>query len=123
MRLAQERWSAKIVTSIVTDFLGNGIKALISLLVGSIANENTLFGSNSILFKKDDEDKKKLEVNEVKEEPFDGLIDDISKELDELLVKKEVYNDDEKMDDKEKNTEDEDLLGFIDSTLYKEGDE
>ena len=63
------------------------------------------------------------------------LTDDISKELDELLVKKEKYNDDEtekkieldknKTDKKEEKKEElnDDLLEFIDSTLYKNGDE
>ena len=96
--------------------------------------ENTLFGANSILFKKD-EPKKELEVNEVDDDVLTDLTDDISKELDELLIKKEKYVEpeedieqefvheevaDEKSDEK---VEDEDLLGFIDSTLYKDGDE
>ena len=85
--------------------------------------ENTLFGSNSILFKKDEktENKKedKLEVKEVDDEVLTDLTDDISKELDELLVKKEKYIP----NDEEKTLEDEDLLGFIDSTLYKDGEE
>ena len=85
--------------------------------------ENTLFGSNSILFKKDNEEpKQELEVKEVSDDVLTDLTDDISRELDELLVRKEKYIDDT---DKEiaSNINDDDLLGFIDSTLYKEGDE
>ena len=88
--------------------------------------ENTLFGSNSILFKKDEE-KKDVDVKEVDEDLLSDLTDDIGKKLDELLVKKEKYIEklDEKVDDIAKSDEldDEDLLGFIDSTLYKDGDE
>ena len=86
--------------------------------------ENTLFGSNSILFKKDDE-KEEIQVKEVDDDILSDLTDDISKELDELLVKKEKYIDDEE-ESKEKEikpSDDEDLLGFIDSTLYKDGEE
>ena len=86
--------------------------------------ENTLFGSNSILFKKDDETEK-VEINEVSDDVLSDLTDDISKELDELLIKKERYI--EELDDKVElpstDISDDDLLGFIDSTLYKEGDE
>ena len=100
--------------------------------------ENTLFGTNSILFKKDEKD-------EVDDDVLTNLTDDISKELDELLIKKEKFdhNDDEELDNKlstveddieevieeprrrtrSKDDEDDDLLGFIDSTLYKDGDE
>lgn len=86
--------------------------------------ENTLFGSNSILFKKDEEKKdEEVEVKEVDEDILTDLTDDISKELDELLVKKEKYINDEESKKQETNVDDEDLLGFIDSTLYKEGDE
>lgn len=79
--------------------------------------ENTLFGSNSVLFKNDDDEQKKTEISEIDDDSLTDLTDDISKELDELLVKKEKYSEDEK------TAEDEDLLGFIDSTLYKKGDE
>ena len=101
--------------------------------------ENTLFGTNSILFKKDEP---KEEVTEVNDDVLTNLTDDISKELDELLIKKEKfdYNDideekEEKLDDivieeeekpkrTRRSTDDEDdLLDFIDSTLYKDGDE
>lgn len=83
--------------------------------------ENTLFGTNSILFKKD-EAKEELEIKEVDDDVLTDLTDDISKELDELLIRKEKYIDDAKNDNIDSNIND-DLLGFIDSTLYKEGDE
>lgn len=98
--------------------------------------ENTLFGSNSILFKnnfKDTEDEEKIkeniEIDELNEDVLSDLTDDIGKELDELLVKKEKYSDEdleEKVKEnikKDGNLNEEDLLGFIDSTLYKRGDE
>ncbi len=87
--------------------------------------ENTLFGSNSILFKKEEPKKEeKVEVKEIDNDLLSDLTDDIGKELDELLVKKEKYSDEQK-ESKENNEDinDEDLLGFIDSTLYKDGDE
>ena len=85
--------------------------------------ENTLFGSNSILFKKNEQDEEdKLEIKEVDDDILTDLTDDISKELDELLIKKEKYADEDDIKE-DANIEDEDLLGFIDSTLYKEGDE
>lgn len=86
--------------------------------------ENTLFGSNSILFKKDEE--KETQIKEVDSDVLTNLTDDISKELDELLVKKEKYLDDEEetvKEEKRESNNDEDLLDFIDSTLYKDGDE
>lgn len=79
--------------------------------------ENTLFGSNSILFKKD---KENIEIKEVDDDILTDLTDDISKELDELLIKKEKYIDDIEED---VNISEDDLLGFIDSTLYKDGDD
>ena len=82
--------------------------------------ENTLFGSNSILFKKDEEE---VEINEVSDDVLTDLTDDISKELDELLIKKEKYLDDDKNVYNEDSSLNDDLLGFIDSTLYKTGDE
>lgn len=83
--------------------------------------ENTLFGSNSILFKKDEEP---VEIKEVDDDVLTDLTDDISKELDELLIKKEKYIDEiEEEKAEETNISDEDLLGFIDSTLYKDGDD
>ena len=95
--------------------------------------ENTLFGSNSILFKKDEkEDKDKLDVKEIDDDLLSGFTEDISKKLDELLIKKEknidnlVYDNEayEKSNkDKSDGIDDDDLLGFIDSTLYKDRDE
>ena len=116
--------------------------------------ENTLFGSNSILFKRDTREDE-LEIKEVSDDVLTDLTDDISKELDELLIRKERYVDDveeidnieeledlvelkdsnddfveEVKDDYEEEVQveksdlsDDDLLGFIDSTLYKEGDD
>ena len=84
--------------------------------------ENTLFGSNSILFKKDESDIEPAEINEISDDALTNLTDDISKELDELLIKKEKYLD-EKVEDTDSSLDDDDLLGFIDSTLYKDGDE
>lgn len=88
--------------------------------------ENTLFGNNSILFKKDKEEPEpESDMTEVNDDILSCLTDDISKELDDLLVKKEKYSKDDYKKDtkKENNLNEEDLLGFIDSTLYKEGDE
>lgn len=81
--------------------------------------ENTLFGSNSILFKKEEK------VEEIDDDVLTNLTDDISKELDELLVKKEKYVSDVEKENSEDNEDlnDEDLLDFIDSTLYKDGDD
>ena len=88
--------------------------------------ENTLFGSNSILFKKDDSSSE-LEIKELDDDALTNLTDDISKELDELLIKKEKYISEELDDEVEEvvNSEinDDDLLDFIDSTLYKDGGE
>ena len=84
--------------------------------------ENTLFGSNSILFKKDEEEN--VEINEISDDALTNLTDDISKELDELLIKKEKYLDDDvESYEEDSSLNDDDLLGFIDSTLYKNGDE
>lgn len=86
--------------------------------------ENTLFGTNSILFK-DEEPKEDSALTEISEDKLSNLTDDISKELDELLIKKEKYSDEElkKNIKNDENLDEEDLLGFIDSTLYKDGDE
>ena len=101
--------------------------------------ENTLFGANSILFKRDTKEDE-LEIKEVSDDVLTDLTDDISKELDELLIKKERYIEDieekvqdvveEPIDDFEEDLKvektdlsDDDLLGFIDSTLYKDGDD
>lgn len=88
--------------------------------------ENTLFGNNSILFKQNESEGVELDnITEVDDDILSNLTDDISKELDELLIKKEKYSDDEIKDTVKKsdNFNEEDLLGFIDSTLYKEGEE
>lgn len=92
--------------------------------------ENTLFGTNSILFKKDDKDTKN-EVSEIDDSVLSNLTDDISKELDELLIKKEKVDPVDEIEEpkEEKKTsnrhvdDEEDLLNFIDSTLYKDGEE
>lgn len=87
--------------------------------------ENTLFGNNSILFKKNEAD----EVSEIDDNVLSDLTDDISKELDELLIKKEKYvPEDEIVEPKKTRSrasydDEDDLLNFIDSTLYKNGDE
>ena len=79
--------------------------------------ENTLFGSNSMLFRKDT-DMAVPEITDVDEKELTDFTDDITKELDELMEKK-----DKKRESHNKKNDDEDLLGFIDSTLYKNGDE
>ena len=93
--------------------------------------ENTLFGTNSILFKKDEKDSKS-EVSEIDDSVLSNLTDDISKELDELLIKKEKYDSVDDVEEKPKHDkkdisdtsdEEDDLLNFIDSTLYKDGEE
>jgi len=82
--------------------------------------ENTLFGNNSILFKQmREEPKEEFELEKIDEDALSNLTDDISRELDELLTKKEKYLD--KEDSKQEVTDD--LLDFIDSTLYKDGDD
>ncbi len=91
--------------------------------------ENTLFGTNSILFKKDGNEDKS-EVSEIDDSVLSNLTDDISKELDELLIKKEKYEPEEEVVEEPKKTrskkieeDEDDLLNFIDSTLYKDGEE
>ena len=82
--------------------------------------ENTLFGNNSILFKSIKEtEEEKVELEKLDDDVLSTLTDDISKELDELLLKKEKYLDNEEKVD----SVTDDLLDFIDSTLYKDGDE
>ena len=81
--------------------------------------ENTLFGNNSILFKQinNESEESSVELEKINEDALTNLTDDISKELDELLIKKDKYLE------KENTTEvTDDLLDFIDSTLYKEGE-
>jgi len=80
--------------------------------------ENTLFGNNSILFKQIKEEEKEEVLEKIDEDVLTDLTEDIGKELDELLDKKEKYLDKE---DKEEITDD--LFDFIDSTLYKDGDD
>jgi len=78
--------------------------------------ESTLFGKNSILFNQEDDEKTDIDTKDL-----DNLTDDISKELDELLLKKEKNSRVSKS--KELENKDDDLLNFIDSTLYKEEEE
>jgi len=126
--------------------------------------ENTLFGSNSILFKNDEESKEnkeefadvveqkvakekleRLETLEKEEKPVNkfssslsnddilsDLTNDLTRELDELLNMKERMSKQQPKNDysnsisEDCETEDlneDDLLGFIDSTLYKGDDE
>lgn len=85
--------------------------------------ENTLFGNNSILFKQMKEEEKEkienVELERIDDDALTNLTDDISKELDELLTRKEKY-----LDNKDVKPEvTDDILDFIDSTLYKDGDE
>ncbi|MBR6690114.1 MAG: hypothetical protein IKL65_02150 [Bacilli bacterium] len=104
-----------------TENIESSIDAIRNKAYGTLEDEleNTLFGSNSILFKKDEEPKEELEIKEVNDDILSDLTDDISRELDELLIKKEKYIDEVE----DTNINDDDLLGFIDSTLYKDGDE
>lgn len=86
--------------------------------------ENTLFGNNSILFKQiKEEPTEELELEKLDDDIITNLTEDISKELDELLTKKEKYL--EVKEESEERTEEvtDDILDFIDSTLYREGDE
>lgn len=80
--------------------------------------ENTLFGNNSILFKKVKEEQDDVELEKLDDDILENLTDDISKELDELLLSKEKY-----LQNEEKTEVTDDLLDFIDSTLYKDGEE
>lgn len=82
--------------------------------------ENTLFGNNSILFKQiKEEPTEELQLEKLDDDVLTNLTEDISKELDELLTKKEKY-----LDTKEEKQEvTDDILDFIDSTLYRDGDE
>ena len=83
--------------------------------------ENTLFGNNSILFKQIEQEKKdtEFELEKLDDDALTSLTDDISKELDELLSSKEKYLD----TDTKKQEVTDDILDFIDSTLYNDGDE
>lgn len=83
--------------------------------------ENTLFGNNSILFKQiREQEEEKVELEKIDDDALTNLTDDISKELDELLSRKEKYLDN---NDSKEDAVTDDLLDFIDSTLYKDGDE
>jgi len=82
--------------------------------------ENTLFGNNSILFKQIEENStQEINMEELDDNVLENLTGDIGKELDELLTKKEKYLE----DDNSNKKIDDGLLEFIDSTLYKDGDE
>jgi len=82
--------------------------------------ENTLFGNNSILFKQiKEEPTEELELEKLDDDVLTNLTEDISKELDELLTKKEKYKD--AKEEKEEVTDD--ILDFIDSTLYRDEDD
>lgn len=105
----------------VADNLEPSIESIRNKAYGTLEDEleNTLFGNNSILFKQiSEQPEEKVELEKLDDDVLTNLTDDISKELDELLTKKEKYLD------KEKNDEEvtDDLLDFIDSTLYKEGE-
>ena len=79
-----------------------------------------MFGNNSILFKQTKEEPvEKVELEKLDDDVLTNLTDDISKELDELLLKKEKYLDKES----ESENVTDDLFDFIDSTLYKDGDD
>jgi len=84
--------------------------------------ENTLFGNNSILFKqiREENEPEKVELERLDDDALANLTDDISKELDELLLKKEKYLDN---NESKNDVVTDDLLDFIDSTLYKDGDD
>lgn len=80
--------------------------------------ENTLFGTNSILFKQFKNDNEEtMELEKFDDDTLNELTDNISKELDELLEKKDKY-----ITEEQSKEVDEDLLDFIDSTLYKENE-
>ena len=111
--------------------------------------ENTLFNSSSPLFKQEDVSTDEV-MEKIDENRLSSLTDDISKELDELLIEKEKFlstkekkekeakhaktekeeskakhvkkTKEEKEEVKEENNDD-DILDFIDSTLYKEGED
>lgn len=84
--------------------------------------ENTLFGNNSILFKqiREESELEDVQLEKIDDDALTNLTDDISRELDELLLKKEKYLDSNETQD---DSVTDDLLDFIDSTLYKDGDE
>ena len=67
----------------------------------------------------DEEVEEVFELEKLDDNALTSLTDDISKELDELLSSKEKYLD----SDTKKQEVTDDILDFIDSTLYKDGDE
>lgn len=116
------------VQSSKVDEENDAIDAIRNKAYGTLEDEleNTLFGQNSILFR--DNDTKEDDTSS-DEDLLDDLTDDIGKELDELLSKKnkkiekkESLKKSEDNEDKKVDVDD-DLLGFIDSTLYNKGDE
>lgn len=107
----------------VSDSVEPSIDSIRNKAYGTLEDEleNTLFGNNSILFKQiREEQTEKVELEKINDDVLTNLTDDISRELDQLLLKKEKYleNDESKND-----IVTDDLLDFIDSTLYKDGDD
>ena len=76
--------------------------------------EDTLFGKDSVLAKSSDSEEIIEEAPNT--EDIDTMTEDISKELDDLLLKKEKSKS-------KKADKDDDFLDFIDSTLYKDDGE
>ena len=112
------------VRRVEKDSVDSSIDVIRNKAYGTLEDEleNTLFGSNSILFKKEEAVEEEIEIEEVDDDILTDLTDDISRELDELLIKKEKYVE-EVEEEKQTDIPDDDLLDFIDSTLYKDGDE
>lgn len=78
--------------------------------------EDTLFGKNSVLNKEKETDEE-IHGSDSIIDDLDNLTNDISKDLDDLLIKKESLKS-------KKDDDNDDFLDFIDSTLYKdEGEE
>ena len=110
-------------TKSVTNDVEPSIDSIRNKAYGTLEDEleNTLFGNNSILFKQiREEEPEKVELEKIDDDALTNLTDDISKELDELLSKKEKYLDNNETKD---DVVTDDLLDFIDSTLYKDGDD
>lgn len=110
-------------TKPVTNEVEPSIDSIRNKAYGTLEDEleNTLFGNNSILFKQIREDEpEKVELEKIDDNALTNLTDDISKELDELLSRKEKYLDN---NESKEDAVTDDLLDFIDSTLYKDGDE
>ena len=100
--------------------------------------ENTLFGKNSSLYgssndeviESNSDENSSESLQEISSDKISNLTEDIGKELDDLLLEKEkVMSRDKSKKERNikskrnKSEEDDDLLEFIDSTLYKEGEE